>query len=484
MMLPADVGLNPTYPSTLPLKSRCPEGSLELLGKNIAAVPPDLYHISPKRALQTNVTQHDVFWIINGSQDKQELVSCSNNISSSTYRLSKQQHYLPNYKQEENTPESRHPGCRVEERCRVGVVDRGICDPLQRVDYSSHDYVLNHSGEYFQFWERHKGQQDCQANLKSASYCYNSSELKTNINSKSNSCQESNVSEYKYPLSSDLLELFVALSYSTTNTCDLTPGLVRHSTITLNQQKLLSNLGLLSSTPPISRERRWQGSGGSACPATPHSCSPAHITSRQPPAGQGPAKIHQLLPPCYCCHKDMQLKPADTAAKHYFTTMAKERGQTQLANTSIAASAEDSNTFHGSQLHDKGLSSQNFQILQKHKSSKPSNILPKCQTNKTTSKSPPIVSPCDNQLPPAQSRSPPSVNSFWLVIILLLCMRLPASQAVINTGNPDAKRLYDDLLSNYNKLVRPVQNTTDPLTVRIKLKLSQLIDVVSHDFIF
>ncbi|CAO1378124.1 unnamed protein product [Diamesa hyperborea] len=44
-------------------------------------------------------------------------------------------------------------------------------------------------------------------------------------------------------------------------------------------------------------------------------------------------------------------------------------------------------------------------------------------------------------------------------------------------GNPDAKRLYDDLLSNYNKLVRPVVNVTDALTVRIKLKLSQLIDV-------
>lgn len=43
--------------------------------------------------------------------------------------------------------------------------------------------------------------------------------------------------------------------------------------------------------------------------------------------------------------------------------------------------------------------------------------------------------------------------------------------------NPDAKRLYDDLLSNYNKLVRPVVNVTDALTVRIKLKLSQLIDV-------
>ncbi|XP_034944317.1 acetylcholine receptor subunit alpha-like [Chelonus insularis] len=45
------------------------------------------------------------------------------------------------------------------------------------------------------------------------------------------------------------------------------------------------------------------------------------------------------------------------------------------------------------------------------------------------------------------------------------------------TGNPDAKRLYDDLLSNYNKLVRPVVNVTDALTVKIKLKLSQLIDV-------
>ncbi|KAG5315505.1 ACH1 protein, partial [Acromyrmex insinuator] len=44
-------------------------------------------------------------------------------------------------------------------------------------------------------------------------------------------------------------------------------------------------------------------------------------------------------------------------------------------------------------------------------------------------------------------------------------------------GNPDAKRLYDDLLSNYNKLVRPSFNATDNLTVKIKLKLSQLIDV-------
>jgi hypothetical protein len=46
-------------------------------------------------------------------------------------------------------------------------------------------------------------------------------------------------------------------------------------------------------------------------------------------------------------------------------------------------------------------------------------------------------------------------------------------------GNPDAKRLYDDLISRYNKLVRPVINVSEPLTVHIKLKLSQLIEVVS-----
>ena len=50
---------------------------------------------------------------------------------------------------------------------------------------------------------------------------------------------------------------------------------------------------------------------------------------------------------------------------------------------------------------------------------------------------------------------------------------------IVFTGNPDAKRLYDDLLSNYNKLVRPVSNVSEAVTVHLKLKLSQLIAVVS-----
>ena len=50
------------------------------------------------------------------------------------------------------------------------------------------------------------------------------------------------------------------------------------------------------------------------------------------------------------------------------------------------------------------------------------------------------------------------------------------------TANHDAKRLYDDLLENgYNKLIRPVENNSQKLNVKMGLKLSQVIDVVSDN---
>lgn len=54
--------------------------------------------------------------------------------------------------------------------------------------------------------------------------------------------------------------------------------------------------------------------------------------------------------------------------------------------------------------------------------------------------------------------------------------------ATIIRANPDAKRLYDDLLSNYNRLIRPVSNNTDTVLVKLGLRLSQLIDLVSAFF--
>ncbi|XP_041369292.1 acetylcholine receptor subunit alpha-L1-like isoform X1 [Gigantopelta aegis] len=50
---------------------------------------------------------------------------------------------------------------------------------------------------------------------------------------------------------------------------------------------------------------------------------------------------------------------------------------------------------------------------------------------------------------------------------------------VVCDANEDAKRLYDDLLrkSGYNKLVRPVANNSEKLTIKLGMRLSQLIDM-------
>lgn len=46
-------------------------------------------------------------------------------------------------------------------------------------------------------------------------------------------------------------------------------------------------------------------------------------------------------------------------------------------------------------------------------------------------------------------------------------------------ANQDSDRLYEDLMMPYNRFVRPVQNDSDTLVVKLGLKFSQLIDVVS-----
>ena len=66
----------------------------------------------------------------------------------------------------------------------------------------------------------------------------------------------------------------------------------------------------------------------------------------------------------------------------------------------------------------------------------------------------------------------------WPNLVVLSLLAATVAPPGVRAGNPDAKRLYDDLLSNYNKLVRPVVNVSEAVTVRLKLKLSQLIDVV------
>ncbi|CAH1785823.1 unnamed protein product [Owenia fusiformis] len=65
-----------------------------------------------------------------------------------------------------------------------------------------------------------------------------------------------------------------------------------------------------------------------------------------------------------------------------------------------------------------------------------------------------------------QLHRPMYVEALTLILFLQGCV-----------CNPDAKRLYDDLLSGYNKLVRPVLNNSNTLTVELGLRLSQVIDI-------
>ena len=70
------------------------------------------------------------------------------------------------------------------------------------------------------------------------------------------------------------------------------------------------------------------------------------------------------------------------------------------------------------------------------------------------------------------------LQAVYLIGLNLLLRTFPSG------ASPDAKRLYDDLLkkSGYNKLIRPVGNTSDTLTVKLGLRLTQIIDVVSTLF--
>ena len=44
-------------------------------------------------------------------------------------------------------------------------------------------------------------------------------------------------------------------------------------------------------------------------------------------------------------------------------------------------------------------------------------------------------------------------------------------------ANQDSRRLYDDLIGDYNRLVRPVGNNSEKLTVYMGIKLTQILDV-------
>lgn len=51
---------------------------------------------------------------------------------------------------------------------------------------------------------------------------------------------------------------------------------------------------------------------------------------------------------------------------------------------------------------------------------------------------------------------------------------------LVSQQGESQRRLYRDLLRNYNRLERPVMNDSQPIVVELQLSLLQIIDVVSH----
>ncbi|KAF4519434.1 hypothetical protein B566_EDAN008661 [Ephemera danica] len=80
---------------------------------------------------------------------------------------------------------------------------------------------------------------------------------------------------------------------------------------------------------------------------------------------------------------------------------------------------------------------------------------------------------CCSRTTPTAGPSTGLLQAWWMLVLWWWLL------SHVAIANPDAKRLYDDLLSNYNRLIRPVGNNSDRLTVKMGLRLSQLIDVVS-----
>nr|AFY08299.1 nicotinic acetylcholine receptor alpha subunit 38 [Oesophagostomum dentatum] len=63
--------------------------------------------------------------------------------------------------------------------------------------------------------------------------------------------------------------------------------------------------------------------------------------------------------------------------------------------------------------------------------------------------------------------------------LILLLLFLLSNHLV--SGNEDAKRLYDDLMVDYNRQKRPSLGPHKPITIKLKLRLSQIIDVHEID---
>ena len=67
-------------------------------------------------------------------------------------------------------------------------------------------------------------------------------------------------------------------------------------------------------------------------------------------------------------------------------------------------------------------------------------------------------------------------------VLLWLCVSMVTAHEMLNGGLiSNERKLYDDLMKNYNKFVRPVTNDKDTLEVRFSISLVAIEDLIEKE---
>ena len=75
------------------------------------------------------------------------------------------------------------------------------------------------------------------------------------------------------------------------------------------------------------------------------------------------------------------------------------------------------------------------------------------------------------------------LNSVVKAGLTTALLTLTINTIMVDSGMAERK-LLNDLMTQYNKLERPVMNESEPVTLTFGLTLQQIIDVVSFNFKF
>ena len=75
------------------------------------------------------------------------------------------------------------------------------------------------------------------------------------------------------------------------------------------------------------------------------------------------------------------------------------------------------------------------------------------------------------------------LNSVVKAGLTTALLTLTINTIMVDSGMAERK-LLNDLMTQYNKLERPVMNESEPVTLTFGLTLQQIIDVVSYNFKF